>query len=57
MSTPSKKFGARIPEEMFRRLKVLAAQKGTSVQALLIEALRDLLKKRGISLEEKKEER
>jgi predicted HicB family RNase H-like nuclease len=38
---------ARIPVELHRELKVLAARSGTTLSALVEEAIRDLLKKRG----------
>jgi hypothetical protein len=40
-----KQTGARIPADLYRRLKVLAALRDTSVGALLEEAIVDLLRK------------
>jgi predicted transcriptional regulator len=40
-----KQLGARIPADLFRRLKVLAADRGRSVAELTGEAINDLLSK------------
>ena len=42
-----KMFGGRIPDNLVRAMKILAAEENKSVQALLIEALHDLLAKYG----------
>ena len=39
-SVPARMLAVRMPEEMRRAVKVAAAERGTSVQALVIEALR-----------------
>ena len=43
-------LGARIPEELFRLLKMLAAREGTTMQALVEEAVSDLLEKHSAAI-------
>jgi antitoxin-like ribbon-helix-helix protein len=43
----SKMFGGRIPDNLIRAMKILAAEENKPVQALLIEALHDILTKYG----------
>lgn len=43
-----KLVGARFPEEVHRQVRVLAASEGTTVHAIIAEALNDLFTKRGL---------
>jgi predicted DNA-binding protein len=45
MAVEKKQTGARIPPELYRRLKVLAAQHDRRIGELVQEAIEDLLKK------------
>lgn len=38
-------FTIRLLPDIFKKIKVLAAQKGTTISALIEEALQDMLKK------------
>lgn len=40
-----KQLGARIPPEVYKKLRVLAAQRDTTIAALVEEAILDLLRK------------
>ena len=46
-SSTSKMFGARIPDNLVRAIKILGAEENKSVQELLVEALQDILVKYG----------
>lgn len=39
-------IGARIPSDLYRKVRVLAAEEDTTVAALIEEAVKDLLRKR-----------
>ena len=43
--TPNKQLGARISDELYEKLRELAEAEHTSVSALVVEAIRDLLRK------------
>jgi hypothetical protein len=45
-----KLFGGRIPPELAKAVRILSINKDISVQALMIEALTDLLMKHGEKL-------
>lgn len=45
MADASVQIGARVPPELYRRLKILAAQRDRRIGDLVQEAIEDLLKK------------
>ena len=47
---PTKLVGAHFPEPVHRQLRVLSAQEGRTLQAVLAEALNDLFAKRKLPL-------
>ena len=52
-SSPSaswKMFGSRVPPELSKAIRILSIEQGTSAQAIMIEALRDVLVKYGKKL-------
>lgn len=45
MTDETVQIGARVPPELYRRLKILAAQQDRRIGELVQEAIEDLLKK------------
>ena len=43
--TPNKQLGTRISDDLYEQLRELSEQEHTSVSALVVEAIRDLLRK------------